>query len=106
MTGDGKDPASDGVHQSGAEPRPPAPDLKLRGEIPRVMRLSRKTIGIGSVVILIGIGGLFTFALQSTNDSPPTELFSDQASSLPDGFSGAPRDYSEVPQLGPPLPGD
>src|SRR5690606_16972669 len=91
---------------SGTEPRPPAPDLKLRGEIPRVMRLSRKTIGIGSAVILTGLGGLFTYALQSTNDAPPTELFSDQASSLPDGLSGAPKDYSEVPQLGPPLPGD
>lgn len=106
MTGDDKDPASDEVHQPGAEPRPPAQDLKLRGEIPRVMRLSRKTIGFGSAVILISIGGLFTYALQSTNDAPPTELFSDGGSNLPDGLSGAPKDYSEVPQLGPALPGD
>lgn len=106
MTGDDKDPASDEVHQPGAEPRPPAPDLKLRGEMPRVMRLSRKTIGIGSAVILTGLGGLFTYALQSTNDAPPTKLFSDGGSNLPEGLSGAPKDYSEVPQLGPALPGD
>ena len=83
-----------------------ADGFKLRGEIPRVMRLSRKTIGIGSAFILVGVGGLFTYALQSTSDAPPTELFSDGATNLPDGLSGAPKDYSQVPQLGPPLPGD
>ena len=87
-------------------PKQSADGFKLRGEIPRVMRLSRKTIGIGSAVILAGIGGLFTYALQSTGDAPPTELFSDGATNLPDGLSGAPKDYSQVPQLGPPLPGD
>lgn len=83
-----------------------AEGFRLRGDIPRVMQLSRKTIGIGSAVILVGIGGLFTYALQSTDDAPPTELFSDGGTSLPDGLSGAPKDYSQVPQLGPPLPGD
>jgi len=106
MTVDDKDPVSDELRQPEIEPRPSAPDLKLRGEIPRVMRLSRKTIGIASAVILTGIGGLFTYALQSAGDAPPTELFSDGGSNLPDGLSGAPKDYSQVPQLGPPLPGD
>src|SRR5690554_6145359 len=105
MMGDDKDAASDEMQQSGTEPRPPVPDLKLRGEIPRVMRLSRKTIGIGSAVILTGLGGLFTYALQSTNDAPSTELFSDGGSNLPDGLSGAPKEYSQVPQLGQALPG-
>lgn len=106
MTRDNKAPTPDELQQPQIEPRPPAPDLKLRGEIPRVMRLSRKTIGIGSAVILTGIGGLFTYALQSAGDTPPTELFSDGGTNLPDGLSGAPKDYSQVPQLGPPLPGD
>lgn len=106
MNGDDKDSVSDESQQPQIEPRPPAPDLKLRGEIPRVMRLSRKTIGIGSAVILTGIGGLFTYALQSAGDAPSTELFSDGGTNLPDGLSGAPKDYSQVPQLGPPLPGD
>lgn len=106
MTGDANDTDREELAQPETEPRPPAPDLKLRGEIPRVMRLSRKTIGIGSAVMLAGIGGLFTYALQSAGDAPPTELFSDGGTNLPDGLSGAPKDYSQVPQLGPPLPGD
>ncbi|ATW05280.1 TrbI/VirB10 family protein [Sphingorhabdus sp. YGSMI21] len=106
MTGDGIDAHREELGQPEIEPRAATPDLKLRGEIPRVMRLSRKTIGIGSAVILTGIGGLFTYALQSTGDAPPTELYSDGGTNLPDGLSGAPKDYSQVPQLGPPLPGD
>ena len=106
MTEERESNIADGQPSSESVPQQPASGFKLRGDIPRVMRLSRKTIGIGSAVILTGLGGLFTYALQTSNDTPPTELFSDGASNLPDGLAGAPEDYSQVPQLGPPLPGD
>src|SRR3546814_13634781 len=62
-----------------ATPAAPAPadpaGFRLRGETPRVMRLSRKVIaGIGAVGAL-AVGGALTFALQSRDTKPPAELY-------------------------------
>lgn len=81
--------------------------MRLRGEAPRVTRLSRKVLaGIG-LVASVGIGGALIYALQ-TGDAgrPADELYSTDNRSTADGLAGLPRDYSGVPQLGPPLPGD
>ncbi len=81
--------------------------MRLRGEAPRVTRLSRKVLaGIG-LVASVGMGGALIYALQ-TRDSgrPAEELYSTDNRSTADGLAGLPRDYSGVPQLGPPLPGD
>lgn len=47
------------------------------------------------------------YALQTRNSGrPPEELYSTDGRSTADGLQGLPHDYTGVPQLGPPLPGD
>ncbi|TAJ95597.1 MAG: TrbI/VirB10 family protein [Reyranella sp.] len=84
-----------------------AAPMRLRAETPRVTRLSRKVLaGIG-LVASVGIGGALIYALQTRDRGRPTEeLYSTDNRSTADGLAGLPRDYSGVPQLGPPLPGD
>ncbi|MEN2712127.1 TrbI/VirB10 family protein [Sphingomonas sp. VL_57B] len=81
--------------------------MRLRGEAPRVTRLSRKALaGIG-VVASVGLGGALIYALQTRDGSGPREeLYSTENRSTADGLAGLPRDYSGVPRLGPSLPGD
>lgn len=81
--------------------------MRLRGEAPRVTRLSRRALaGIG-VVASVGLGGALIYALQTRDGSGPREeLYSTENRSTADGLAGLPRDYSGVPRLGPPLPGD
>ncbi|ALJ06943.1 conjugal transfer protein TraI [Brevundimonas sp. DS20] len=84
-----------------------ADQLRLRPELPGVTRLSRKVlIGLGAVAS-IGIGGALVVALQgSEEDERPAELYNTDRVAQADGLGTLPRDYSGVPQLGPPLPGD
>lgn len=82
------------------------PDLKLRSEPPSVMRLSRKAIGMASAVTLTAIGGVFAYALHSSSKGPATELLSTDSKATADSLAGAPKDYTQVPKLGAPLPGD
>jgi type IV secretion system protein VirB10 len=81
--------------------------MRLRPEPPRVTRLSRKVLaGIG-LVASVGIGGALVYALQTRDGGRPAEeLYSTENRPTADGIAGLPRDYSGVPQLGPPLPGD
>lgn len=85
----------------------PAAAMRLRPEPPRVTRLSRKAlVGLGFFVSL-GVGGLLIYALQTRHDdNRGEELYSTDGHSTPDGLAGLPKDYSGVPKLGPPLPGD
>jgi len=81
--------------------------MRLRAEAPRVTRLSRKVLAGLGVIAGAGIGGALIFALQGRGDNPaPAELFSTENRAPADGLQRLPRDYSGVPQLGPPLPGD
>lgn len=81
--------------------------MRLRAEAPRVTRLSRKVLAGLGVIAAVGVGGALIFALQGRHNSgAPTELFSTENRTTADGLQGLPRDYSGVPQLGPPLPGD
>jgi type IV secretion system protein TrbI len=80
--------------------------VKLRGDPPRVMRLSRKAIGIGAGVSLTVIAAILGYALQSDSKRAPTELYGTEARTTADGLEAGPKDYSQVPKLGPPLPGD
>jgi type IV secretion system protein VirB10 len=82
-------------------------DLRLRSERPRVTRLSRKVLAGLGVVAGLAVGGALIFALQSRRgDDKPTELYSTDNRTTADGLAGLPRDYTAIPQLGPPLPGD
>ncbi|GMN03542.1 TrbI/VirB10 family protein [Erythrobacter sp. MTPC3] len=82
------------------------PITSLRGEGPRVVRLSRKAIGIASAVGLSLVGGALLYALQPASQGSEEELFNTDGVAVADGLASAPRDYSQVPRLGPPLPGD
>jgi type IV secretion system protein TrbI len=102
---------SDPFTASGETRTEPAEDtekpMRLRGDAPRVTRLSRKVLaGLGGVTCLI-LGGALIYALQ-TRDPTKTadELFSTENRATADGLVGLPKDYSSIPKLGPPLPGD
>ncbi|MET3794309.1 TrbI/VirB10 family protein [Aquamicrobium terrae] len=88
------------------EPAGPAA-MRLRAEPPRVTRLSRKVLAGLGLVASVGIGGALLYALQTRDGGRPNEeLYSTENRPTADGIAGLPRDYSGVPQLGPPLPGD
>jgi type IV secretion system protein TrbI len=87
-------------------PKASPPDLRLRPPLPTVMRLSRKTVGIASAVTLAAIGGAFGYALYDKGREAPAELLVADGKTAADALSGAPKDYGDVPNLGPPLPGD
>src|ERR1700752_2973825 len=93
-------------------PTPVAPpDLRLRGEHPRVTRLSRRVlIGLGAVSAL-AVAGALGYALQTRNAAQSgQELLSTQNRPSAEGLAGLPKDYTglprQAPPLGPPLPGD
>lgn len=80
--------------------------VKLRGDPPRVMRLSRKAIGLASAAGLALVGGALIYALLPTSQREREELINTENAARPDALADAPRDYGDVPRLGPPLPGD
>lgn len=84
-----------------------AATMRLRTEAPRVTRISRRVLtGLG-VVAGLGIGGALIYALQTADrQQRGEELFTTERRQTADGLQGLPSDYSGIPQLGPPLPGD
>jgi type IV secretion system protein VirB10 len=86
----------------------PTPEeaVKLRGDPPRVMRLSRKAIGIASACGFALVGGALIYALQPASQAEREELLNTEGTARPDALADGPRDYGDVPKLGPPLPGD
>jgi type IV secretion system protein TrbI len=87
------------------------PDFRLRGERPRVTRLSRRVlIGLGGVAAL-AIAAALGYGLHTSNSkSGGRELLSIQNRPSAEGLAGLPKDYTgmprEAPPLGPALPGD
>ena len=93
----------------GASSASPAsvPDLRLRAERPRVVRLSRTVIwslgGIGVIAVAFALG----YALEASHRPPPTPAGPENASPpSAAGLDNLPKDYAGVPNLGPALPGD
>lgn len=87
-------------------PHEPPPDLRLRGEPPRVMRLSRRTLAAMGTVACVGIGGALIYALQPPAKKTAEELYNTDGRTTAEAITSAPKDYGDVPRLGPPLPGD
>jgi type IV secretion system protein VirB10 len=84
-----------------------AAPMRLRGEAPRVTRLSHKALAWIGLVASVGIGGALIYALQThTGNKPAEELYSTDNRATADGLAGLPHDYTGVPKLGLPLPGD
>ncbi|RWQ75674.1 MAG: conjugal transfer protein TraI, partial [Mesorhizobium sp.] len=108
-----EDREEEGRPPVGGEAPGPAP-MRLRGEAPRVTRLSRRVLAGLGLVASLGVGAALIYALQTRHGSPSNEeLYSTDNRTTADGLAGLPRDYSgvpqpqpNVPQLGPPLPGD
>ncbi|MBB4095676.1 TrbI/VirB10 family protein [Ochrobactrum pecoris] len=85
-----------------------AAQLRLRPEPPRVTRLSRKVlIGAGGVAGIAIAGALF-WALDTSRrgNQSATELYNIDNKTPADGLAGLPKDYTNIPKLGPALPGD
>ena len=84
-----------------------AASLRLRADPPRVMRLSRRTLTVLGAVGGLGLGTILFVALQDRKpvDGPP-ELYSTERIQAAEGLSRLPTDYTHIPQLGPPLPGE
>ena len=102
-------------HQSvGVNEEPPlmseaeiAREMRLRPELPRVTRVSRKVLVGGGAVVALGLGGALIVALHPKDAKPASqELYTTGRKSAAEGLAALPRDYSGVPKLGPPLPGD
>jgi type IV secretion system protein TrbI len=94
---------TDGTHEAPEV----TPDLRLRPERPQVTRLSRKVLlGLGAVSG-IAIATALIYALQTRRvEQDNKELYSTENRPTADGLTGLPRDYTGIPRLGPPLPGD
>ncbi|MBP6030974.1 MAG: TrbI/VirB10 family protein [Sphingobium sp.] len=84
----------------------PAEAFQLRGNPPRVMRLSRKALAGLGIAAGLGIGGSLIYALKPTAPHQAAELYNTDSRAQADAVTAAPKDYSQVPKLGPPLPGD
>ena len=84
----------------------PASAVKLRGDPPRVMRLLRKAIGIASACGFALVGGALIYALQPQGRKGAEEFYNTEGVAVADNLAGAPKDYGQVPKLGPQLPGD
>jgi type IV secretory pathway VirB10-like protein len=85
----------------------PSPDgFRLEGELPNVMRLSRKTLAVLGGAAGIAIGGALLWALRPVDPKVAQELYEVAVPNRSETVTGAPADYGAVPKLGPPLPGD
>lgn len=85
----------------------PAGAMRLRADTPRVTRISRRVLAGLGLAAGLGVGGALVYALQTADRrQSQEELFTTDRRQTADGLQGLPSDYSGIPQLGPPLPGD
>lgn len=86
---------------------PASPDgFRLEGELPRVMRLSRKALALAGGVAGLAIGGALLWALRTPDPKAARELYEVTNPNRAESITGGPADYGSIPKLGPPLPGD
>ncbi len=103
---------NDRTDMPAAEPAAPQPALadptpfQLRGDPPRVMRLSRKALTVMGVVAGLAIGGSLIYALKPAGERQAEELYNTENRATAETITSGPRDYAQAPRLGPPLPGD
>lgn len=94
------------VAEPAAAPAPGADPFRLGGEPPQVMRLSRKALAIIGGASGIAIGAALLYALQPTKPKVAENLYDSDRANKSELVTGAPGDYSKIPKLGQPLPGD
>lgn len=84
----------------------PKEAFRLGGDPPKVARLSRKSLAVVGVVAGLGIGSALLIALRSPDKETGHEIYGTDSRAKAEVISSAPKDYSQIPKLGPPLPGD
>ncbi|SEQ99389.1 TrbI/VirB10 family protein [Sphingobium sp. YR768] len=87
-------------------PRSDPQAFQLRGDPPRVMRLSRKALAVVGLAAGIGIGGSLIYALKPAGEKEAKELYSTDSRATSETITSGPKDYGQAPKLGPKLPGD
>ncbi|MBN9554552.1 MAG: TrbI/VirB10 family protein [Alphaproteobacteria bacterium] len=103
---------NDRTDNPSAEPVAPQPvpadsrSFQLRGDPPRVMRLSRKALTVIGVAAGLGIGGSLIYALKPAGERQAEELYNTESRATAETITSGPRDYAQAPRLGLPLPGD
>ncbi|ARW16831.1 TrbI/VirB10 family protein [Komagataeibacter europaeus] len=103
-----RDESGEGGTENASLAVPPSPpDLRLRAERPRVVRLSRYVVWGLAGTGMIGIGLALGYALQnSARQGPASAVQDSDVRPSADGLDALPKDYTGVPRLGAPLPGD
>jgi len=100
-------PEPDAPSQNPPTPAGSPEDFSLRGSPPLVTRLSRKAMAVIGIAAGVGIGGSLIYALQQRQPVASRQnVFSGETHAKSELVTGAPADYSKVPKLGRPLPGD
>lgn len=84
--------------------------MRLRAQPKPVLRLSRKVLIGGGMVASLAIAAALAFAMSPPKPKVPSDQAADTAPthtpSASEALNGLPKDYTGVPKLGPPLPGD
>jgi type IV secretion system protein VirB10 len=70
------------------------------------MRLSRKTLACIGAVTGFCISGALFYALRSQSHAPARNVYNTESQNKAEAVTRGPKDYSQVPRLGHPLPGD
>jgi type IV secretion system protein VirB10 len=84
--------------------------MRLRTQPKPVLRLSRKVLIGGGTVAAIAIGAALAFAMTPQKPKTPADQTAETAPThtplASEALNGLPKDYTGVPKLGAPLPGD
>lgn len=96
---------SDRTDTLAAEPAAPRSNpqaFQLRGDPPRVMRLSRKALAVVvGVAAGLGIGGSLIYALRPPGEKVRQELYNTDSRATAETITSGPRDYAHPRQLAP-----
>lgn len=98
--------AAETMPATAGETKSPKEAFRLGGDPPSVARLSRKSLAIVGVVAGLSIGGALIYALQAPDRQVASEIHATEGRSRADAIVSGPKDYSQIPVLGAPLPGD
>jgi type IV secretory pathway VirB10-like protein len=87
----------------------PPPELELRGRPRPTRRLNKRALLIGAGLVVLVITGATMVALNPPRLAAPEkspELYNTERKQTAEGLAKLPKSYAEIPQLGPPAPGD
>jgi type IV secretory pathway VirB10-like protein len=87
----------------------PPPELELRARPRPVRRLNKRALLIAAGLVVLAITGATMVALNPPRLAAPEkspEVYNTERKQTAEGLAKLPKSYAEIPQLGPPLPGD